>query len=151
MEGRLRALIYIAVVSMVLMVTFYLLFTYYTSPERQAGRLSREAARQEHELFIARFDSLYHSRLLPTVWRLGVFTKTAFDADFTEWTLTVSASDWYNRSTDSKKDLAATLWASYQGAREQAGGDPDDAKLIIRDNDGNKVAEFVPDGLRILR
>jgi hypothetical protein len=151
MEGRLRSLVYVAVVCIVLMAVFYLLFTYYASPDRQAGRASREAARQERALFIATFDSLYHHRLLPTVWRLGVFTKTAFDADFTEWTLTVSATDWYNRSTDSKRDLAATLWAAYRGAREQAGGDPDRARLIIRDNDGNKVAECLPDGLSILR
>jgi hypothetical protein len=151
MEGRFRSLVYIAAVCIILMAVVCLLFTYYGSPERHAERASRQAARQEHGLFIARFDSLYHSRLLPTVWKLGVFTKTAFDADFTEWTLTVSATDWYGRSIDSKKDLTATLWASYRGVREQAGGDPDDARLIIRDNDGNKVAEYLPGGLRILR
>ena len=151
MEGRFRVLIYIAVVCIVLMGIFYLLFSHYASPDGDAVRMSRQAARHEDEAFIARFDSLYHARLLPTVWKLGVFTKTSFDEDFTEWTLTISATDWYNRKIASKKDLTATLWTAYSGVRAQAGGDPDKATLIIRDNDGNKVAERGREGVRILR
>lgn len=151
MEGRLRALVYIIVACIVFMGVIYLLFNYYASPDRETERIAKQEARAEQDLFIATFDSLYHHRLLPTVWKLGVFTQTSFDGDFTEWTLTVSATDWYNRSAASKKDLCATLWTAYLGARAQAGGDPDEARLTIEDNDGNRVAVNSPDGLRILR
>ena len=120
--------------------------------ERRAGlEAGRQRAREEQERFIADFDSLYHARLLPTAWKLGVFTRTSFDGEFEDWTLMISATDWYNRSIASKKDLVATLWAAYEGVRVQAGGDPDAGSLTIVDNDENKVAECSAEGLRILR
>jgi hypothetical protein len=142
---------WIGIVCIVFLGVLYLLFNYYGSAGWEAERAERLRAREEHGRFIARFDSLYHSRLLPTVWKLGVFTRTRFDGEFTEWTLTIGASDWYNRSVASKKDLVATLWACYRGVSEQAGGDPDEGRLIIEDNDGNRVAECSAQGTRILR
>lgn len=141
---------WVAIVCFALAVV-YLLFTHYASPGWEAERAAKLQARQEQQQFTARFDSLYHSRLLPTVWKLGVFTRTSFDGDFTEWTLTISASDWYNRSIASKKDLVATLWTCYQGVRVQAGCPAEEGVLIIQDNDENRVAERSADGIRILR
>jgi hypothetical protein len=151
LESRFRVLIWVITVCMVLMGAVYLLFSYYASPDRDAERAARQRSREAHEAFIAEFDSLYHSRLLPTVWRAGVFTKTAFDNDFTEWTLTISSNDWYFRETESKKDLVARLWTAYRGTRAQAGGDPDDARLIIADDEDRKVATSGPEGIRIIR
>jgi hypothetical protein len=151
MDSPFRAVIWIGVVCVVLMAVLYLVFNHYSSPGWEAERAEKHRAREQEEQFIARFDSLYHARLLPTAWKLGVFTRTRFDGEFTEWTLTIGATDWYNRSTASKNDVVATLWACYRGVREQAGGDPDQGRLIIEDNDGNKVAECSADGTRILR
>jgi hypothetical protein len=142
---------WIGIVCIVFLGVVYWLFTYYASPEWEAERAEKHRAREEHGQFIATFDSLYHARLLPTAWKIGVFTRTSFDGEFTEWTLTIGATDWYNRDLASKKDLVATLWAAYQGVRMQAGGDPDVGELIIEDNDENRVAECSAEGLRILR
>jgi hypothetical protein len=144
-------LTWVIVVCFALLALVYLMFTRYASPGWEAGRAAKLKAREEQAQFTATFDSLYHARLLPTTWKLGVFTKTAFDGNFTEWTLTISATDWYNRSTGSKKDLVTTLWTCYQGVRVQAGGEADKGVLIIQDNDENKVAERSADGVRILR
>jgi hypothetical protein len=136
---------------MVFLAVLYWLLNHYASPEWEAERAEKHRAREEHAQFIATFDSLYHARLLPTAWKLGVFTRTSFDGEFKEWTLTIGAADWYNRDIASKKDLVATLWAAYRGVREQAGGDPDEGMLIVQDNDENRVAECSADGVRILK
>jgi len=151
LDNRSRVLMWVIIVCLVLVAAVYLMLTRYASPGWEAEREAKHLAREERAQFTARFDSLYHSRLLPTTWKLGVFTMTSFDGEFTEWTLTISATDWYNRSMDSKKDLVATLWTCYQGVRAQAGGGADEGALVIKDNDGNKVAERSADGLRILR
>jgi hypothetical protein len=149
--SRFRVLLWLVVVCIGLMVALYLLLDHYAGEEGTAARTAGTEAREEHLRFAARFDSLYHARMLPTVWKLGVFTRTSFDADFEQWTLTISATDWYNRGTPSKRDLVATLWAAYRGAREQAGGDPDAGVLVLEDNDGNRVAEASSGGVSILR
>ncbi len=151
MGGRFRVMMWIGVAGLALLAVVYLLFDYYASPGWEAERAAKRRAREEGERFAAVFDSLYHARLLPTAWRKGVFTKTCFDSDFEEWTLTIAATDWRNRGTASKKDLAATLWVAYRGARGQAGGDPDAGRLVIEDSDGNRVAVCSADGVRILR
>lgn len=151
MDSRFRVMMWVGIVCIVFLVIVYWLFDYYASPDWEAERALKQAERQEEERFIATFDSLYHARLLPTVWRMGVFKRTSFGGEFEDWTLMISATDWYNRSTASKKDLVATLWAAYQGVRMQAGGDPDSGSLTIVDNDENKVAECSAQGLRVLR
>lgn len=151
MGNRFRVLMWVIIVCFILLAAVYLFFTHYASPGWEAGRAAKHRAREEQAQFTARFDSLYHSRLLPTTWKLGVFTMTSFDGEFTEWTLTISTTDWYNRSLASKKDLVATLWTCYQGVRVQAGGEADEGVLIIEDNEENRVAERTADGMRILR
>lgn len=151
MPSRYRLMAYLAIVCLAIMASLYLIMDYYASPERQAERAYRKRAGEEQALFEARFDSLYHSVLLPTVSRYGVFTKTAFDGDYREWTLYVSSNDWYRRDMSSKRDLVATLWTCFRSVREQAGGDPDEASLILRDSDGSKVAERSPERMGILK
>lgn|GEM_PF-3020085 len=151
MDSRFRVLMWVGIVCIVFLAVVYWLFTYYASSDWEAERAEKQRAREEQKQFIAAFDSLYHARLLPTAWKLGVFTRTSFDGEFEDWTLMISATDWYNRSIASKKDLVATLWAAYEGVRVQAGGDPDAGSLTIVDNDENKVAECSAEGLRILR
>ena len=151
MDSRFRVMMWIGIICIVFLVILYWLFTYYASPDRETERALKQTAREEEKRFVAAFDSLYHARLLPTAWRMGVFKRTSFDGEFEDWTLMISATDWYNRSVASKKDLVATLWAAYQGVRLQAGGDPDVGSLTIVDNDENKVAECSAEGLQVLR
>lgn len=120
------------------------LVLYYSSPEQAARRRTRREAALEHERFIAAFDSLCTSRLYPTVWRAAAFTTTEFDADRKTWTLTISSRDWDRRSTGSRRDLAGRLLTTFSGVRAQAGGDPKEATLLIRREDGREVARSVP-------
>jgi len=112
---------------------------------REASRMSPAEAR----VFDARFDSLYKRTLYPVVWRSGTFIRSRFEGDFEEWTLTISSSDWELRSEASRKDLVATIWIAYRATREQAGGDPDDAVLIIQDEQGRPLAQATPAGLTL--
>jgi hypothetical protein len=119
-------------------VAFYF---YYSEPEPGTARIA--GLREEDRLarFVARFDSLTDARLYPTVWRSGTFLKTGFDDNRGEWTLTVSAGDWERRDEGSKRDLAAILFSAFKGVRAQAGGDPDQAVLLILDEDGESLAK----------
>lgn len=151
LDSRLRVLIWVIIVCAAVLGGIYFLFNHYASPAWQAERAAKLEAREEQARLAARLDSLYHARLLPTAWKMGVFTRTSIDGDFLEWTLTISATDWYNRSMASKKDLVATLWTCYQGVRVQAGVGTEEGILTVKDNDGNRVAERDAAGLRILR
>ena len=151
MDSKFRVLLWVIIVAFAFLAAIYFLFNHYASPEWEAERAAKQQAREEEAQFTARFDSLYHARLLPTAWKLGVFTRTSMGGDFTEWTLTISATDWYNRSVASKKDLVGTLWTCYQGVRAQAGAPTEEGVLVIQDNDENRVAERSADGIRILR
>ena len=76
----------------------------------------------------------------------------AFDAGREEWTLTISSRDWDRRDEASKMDLTARLYSTFQGIRAEAGGDPKLAKLIIKSEDGEKLAECsVTGGSRVLK
>jgi hypothetical protein len=103
---------------------------------RGTARITRLSEKDRHTAFVARFDSLTDARLLPVVWRSGSFLNSGFDEGREEWSLTVSSRDWKLRDEASKKDLAATLYSSFQAVRAQAGGDPDPAVLIIENEEG---------------
>ena len=107
------------------------LYFHYSRPEPGTARIAARGERDRAARFIARFDSLTDARLYPTVWRSGTFLKTSFNDTRDEWTLTVSSSDWSRRDEGSKRDLAAMLFSAFQGTRAQAGGDPEEAVLII--------------------
>jgi len=112
---------------------------------REAPRMSPAEAR----VFDARFDSLYKKTLYPVVWRSGTFIRSRFEGDFEKWTLTISSRDWQLRDEAGRKDLVATIWTAYRATREQAGGDPDAAILIIEDEHGNILAEASPTTLTL--
>lgn len=99
---------------------------------------------EEVRRFSARFDSLCKTTLYPTVWRSGTFIRSRFEGDFEKWTLTISSRDWQLRDDPGRKDLVALIWTAYRAARQQAGGDPDDAYLIIEDENGRMLAEATP-------
>jgi hypothetical protein len=113
---------------------------YYRSPAITEKRMARRQAAYAHSRFIAQFDSLSKARLHPALYRSGAFTASGFDSERKTWTLTITAADWDRRPEDSRKDLAARLMTAFSGARAQAGGDPDEAVLIIKDDDGEQVA-----------
>lgn len=119
-------------------VAFYF---YHSEPEPGTARIASLGEEDRFARFVARFDSLTEARLYPTVWRSGTFLRTSFDEDRNEWTLTVSSGDWERRDDISKKDLAATLFSAFKGVRAQAGGEPDQAVLLILDEDGESLAK----------
>jgi hypothetical protein len=117
--------------------------------ERRAERL---AAARFHRDFIAEFDSLSTARLHPVLYRSGTFTASGFDEDRGIWTVTIAASDWERRPEASRKDLAVNLLNALRAARAQAGGDPDRTEVIIKYDDGTRVARCTPDaGAEVLR
>ncbi len=113
---------------------------YYLSPGVTEKREARRAAAYYHKRFVAEFDSLFKARLHPTLYRSGTFTASGFDADRKTWTVTITKADWERRPEGSRKDLAAKLLTAFSGARSQAGGDPDGAEVIIKYEDGERVA-----------
>jgi hypothetical protein len=131
-----RASSVIAVALVIIGGAVAVLFFYHSKPKPGTARIARLQERDRVAAFIARFDSLTDVRLYPVVWRSGTFVTTAFDDSRTEWTLTVSPADWGRRDETSKKDLAATLFSTFQGVRAQAGGDPDQAVLVIESKEG---------------
>ena len=116
------------------------LVIHYRSPAVSERRMARRQAADAHRRFIARFDSLDGARLRPALYRSGTFTASGFDSDRKTWTITIAASDWDRRPEGSRKDLAVGLLTAFSGARAQAGGNPDEAVLIIKDEDGDHVA-----------
>jgi hypothetical protein len=125
---------------------------YYFSPGTTEKREARRAAAYYHKRFIAEFDSLSKARLHPVLYRSGTFTSSGFDADRKTWTLTITAADWERRPEASKKDLAARLLTAFSGARSQAGGDPDRAEVIIKYEDGKRVARCtLAGGAKVLK
>jgi hypothetical protein len=133
--SRTTTLIVIGLLVAGISVAMVLLFGSKTG--RGTARFARLRKEDRVAAFVARFDSLTDIRLYPAVWRSGTFLKTGFDEDRREWTLTVSMDDWKLRDASSKRDLAATLFANFQGVREQAGGDPEQAVLIIKNGEGD--------------
>lgn len=101
--------------------------------------------------FVERFESLLKPHLYPVVWRSGVFMRSSFNEDFSEWTLTISSSDWQRRDQAAKKDLVALIWNAYRATRERAGGNPDQGTIIIRTEKGEIVAEASSSDLKIHR
>ncbi len=119
-------------------VAFYF---YHSEPEPGTARIAGLSEKDRFARFVARFDSLTDARLYPTVWRLGTFLKTGFDDDRDEWRLTVSSGDWERRDDGSRRDLTATLFSAFKGVRAQAGGEPDQAVLLILDENGENLAK----------
>lgn len=117
------------------------LYFYYSEPKPGTARIAGLRERDRVARFVARFDSLTDARLYPTVWRSGTFLKTRFNDARDEWTLTVSSADWERRDEASKRDLAAVLFAAFEGVRAQAGGDPGEAVLIILDEGEESLAK----------
>jgi hypothetical protein len=122
------------------------LVVFLLSPKQAARRAERRQAARDRQEFTARFDSLCKARLYPVLWRSGTFTTTEFDEERRTWNLTVSSADWSRRDAGSKKDLAAKLLTTFSSVRAQAGGDPDEAALVISDESGEQVAEATPSG-----
>lgn len=102
-------------------------------------------------LFVERFEGLLKPQLYPVVWRSGVFLRSTFNEDFSEWTLTISSSDWQRRSQAGKKDLVALIWNAYRGTRERAGGNPDQGMIVIKTEKGEVVAEASSSGIKVIR
>jgi hypothetical protein len=136
-----RAHVAAIVISVAVITAAILFFNYYNRPEQIARRQSRAPQRGQEKLFVAKFDSLCRARLYPTVWRSGAFTQTRFDDRRRQWTLTMRSEDWTRRGEDSKKDLIARLYTTFQGVLAQAGGDPEPAVLVIEDQDGNVLGK----------
>jgi hypothetical protein len=139
---NLRILIIICIVAgAVAAMAVYLL-----SPQQIVKRQEQRQAARYHRRFVARFDSLCKAQLYPVVWRSGTFLTTEFDEERRTWTLTLSSTDWARRDGGSKKDLAAKLLTSFRAVRAQAGGDPDEAALVIADEAGEEMVEASASG-----
>jgi hypothetical protein len=141
--GMSRSVTMIALLLLVIGGAAAAFYFYYSGPG-PGTRTARIAGLSEEDRlarFVARFDSLTDARLYPTVWRSGTFLKTGFDDDRDEWTLTVSSGDWGRRDDGSKRDLTATLFSAFEGVRAQAGGEPDQAVLLILDENGESLAK----------
>ncbi len=104
---------------------------------------------EQEQRFAARFDSLCKVSLYPVVWRSGTFVHSRFEGNFEKWTLTISSRDWQLRDEAARKDLVALIWNAYRATREQAGGDPDNAMLVIDDENGNVLAEATPTSITV--
>lgn len=136
---RLAAIV--AIILLVIGGVVAALFFYYSQPEPGTAKVAGLREQDRVARFVARFDSLTDARLYPTVWRSGTFLKTSFNDARSEWTLTMSSTDWRRRDDASRRDLLATLFSALKGVRAQAGGDPDQAALIIQDEDGKNLAK----------
>jgi hypothetical protein len=127
-------------VSVVVLIIAVVAAVYFASPERRANVLAWRNTRQRKAVgkrrFVAVFDSLCDARLYPVVRKSGVFTRSRFEGNREKWILTISSRDWKMRNDDSKQDLVATVWTTFWGVREQAGGRPQDARLVIQNEDG---------------
>jgi len=139
-----RAVVVVTLIFAVILGAAIAYYRYNTSPEAASRRAAEARYAKERELFIARFDSLKQARLYPTAWRAAPFTKASLDEDRSEWILTLGSSDWERRSEASKMDLMGKLHTTFCAIRAQAGGDPEDAKLIIENDDGKILAECSP-------
>jgi len=140
-----RSIVVVVIICAVILGAAFAFYRYNTSPEAASRRAAQIRHAEEHELFIARFDSLKQARLYPTAWRAATFTKASLDEDRSDWTLTLGSSDWDRRSEASKMDLITRLHTSFRAVRAQAGGDPEDARLVIEDDDGEILAECSPE------
>ncbi|MGD8628429.1 MAG: hypothetical protein PVH52_05070 [bacterium] len=136
-----RAVIAVLLACAVILGAAFAFYRHSTSPEAVSRRAQEARYAKEQELFTARFDSLKQARLYPTAWRAAPFTKASLDEDRSEWTLTLSLSDWDRRNETSKLDLMAKLYSTFSAVRAQAGGDPEDARLRLEDDDGEILAE----------
>jgi hypothetical protein len=90
----------------------------------------------EHEHFVARFDSLARARLYYPVSRAHIFTKTRFDERREEWTLTVENGEWESLAGVASKDLAAELYQAFREVRALAGSDPEKARMVLVSESG---------------
>ena len=140
-----RTIITVLLVCVVILAAAFALYRHNTSPEAASRRADEARYVKEHELFIARFDSLKQARLYPTAWRAASFTKASLDENRSEWTLTLGSSDWDLRDEASKIDLMTKLHTTFRAVRAQAGGDPEDARLKIENDDGRILAERSPE------
>ena len=140
-----RSVIIVLLVCAVILGAALAFYRHKTSPEAASRRAEEARYAKEQELFIARFDSLKQARLYPTAWRAAAFTKASLDEKRSEWTLTLGSSDWDRRSDASKMDLLAKLHTTFRAVRAQAGGDPEDARLEIENDDGDILAECSPE------
>jgi hypothetical protein len=145
MGDSARGIIIVLIVCALILGAALAFYRHKTSPEAASRRAEEARYAKEHELFIARFDSLKQARLYPTAWRAAPFTKAGLDENRSEWTLTLSASDWDRRGDASKMDLMAKLYSTFGAIRAQAGGDPEDAWLRIEDDEGHLLAECSPE------
>ena len=133
-------------IALAIIGTVVVIALYYSSSNKPASTATNPAD------FNARFDSLYRYSLRRIVWKSGTFTYSKFEGDYEKWMLTISSKDWKMRDEGNKRDLAATLWAAYRGTRAQAGGNPDDATLVIQNEKGEVLVECTPGGgIRVLR
>jgi len=140
-----RGIIIVLVVCAAILGAALAFYRHNTSPEAASRRAAEARYEKEQELFIATFDSLKQARLYPTAWRAAPFTKAGLDENRSEWTLTLGSSDWDRRSEASKMDLMAKLHTTFRAIRAQAGGDPEDARLKIENDDGEILAECSPE------
>jgi hypothetical protein len=140
-----RTILVVLLVCALILGAAYLFYRHRTSPEAASRRAEEARYAKEHDLFVARFDSLKQARLYPTAWRAAPFTKAGLDEDRSEWILTLGSSDWDRRSDASKMDLVAKLHTTFRAIRAQAGGDPEDARLRIENDEGETMAECSPE------
>ncbi len=140
-----RTAVVVVIVCAVVLAAAFALHRYNTSPRMKSRRAEEARHARERERFTAKFDSLKQARLYPAAYRTAPFTRTSLDDDQQEWTLTRSSADWKRRDRASKMDLVARLHTTFQAARAQAGGDPEIARLVIQDDDGEMLAECSPE------
>jgi hypothetical protein len=151
MDRSGRAVVIVIIVCALIIGIAFAFYWFRVSPEAASRRAADARYAREREIFTARFDSLKQARLYPTAWRAAPFTKARVDEDRREWILTLSSSDWDRRSPTSKTDLLTKLVTTFEAVRAQAGGDPEDARLVIEDSNGEIMGEYTPEGGALIR
>lgn len=124
--------IFFAIIALTVAIAFWA-----TSPERVAQKQARHAAEAE---FAAEFEFLsegYFEALLET---LDWFSNPRCNPQRRQWTITVATHKWYSMSPDERRDIAGYIWKAAMNTVARAGGDPTEARLILEDKWGKRLA-----------
>jgi|GEM_PF-5944414 len=120
-----------------------------SSPEQAAKQAEKEA---QQAYFVAVFDSLWQADMVPVLNESAIFSRWEVSADRETATLTVDTNDWYSANIGAKKDIAGGLWIGQKHIISEAGGNPDDARLILQDKWGERLAVANGyDGVKIVK
>ena len=127
-----------------------------SSPEqeaKQAEKRAEQAAEQaREERFVAVFDSLWQADMVPVLNESAIFSRWEVTGDRETVTLTVDTNDWYSANIGQKKDIVGGLWVGQKAIMVRAGGDPDGARLVLKDKWGERLAVANGyDGVKVLK